>query len=188
MLDTSTRFGRYFALFTLIPALSFVADANNTTSVAEQGNTNRRISLSIADEDQFIQINESLKVTRLGISEAYRDADLERLISFYHPQAHHTVSSVTSRGKEKIKETLSYILKLDARIHLRVESLDVDADGLIVEHGEYDYKVSSAYTMELSSTYRIKWIKEDGRWLIYRYHADEPTWLPSEDTSDSSEQ
>jgi uncharacterized protein (TIGR02246 family) len=127
--------------------------------------------------------HDELRALRDGLLDAISKGDIERELTFFHPNAVITWHNAeVSRGRDGIRKYMSRMLEGPDKA---VESFkaDVNVDeltalyggdtgisfGSAVEH----FAMTSGRTFDLSARWSATLVKHDGRWLIASLHASD---------------
>ncbi len=124
-----------------------------------------------------------LRALRDGLLDAIRKGDIERQLTFFHPNAVVTWHNAeVSRGRDGIRKYLTRMLQGPNKM---VDSFNADvkvdeltilyggdtgvAFGSAVEH----FKMASGWTLILPARWSATLVKENGQWLIANLHASD---------------
>lgn len=124
-----------------------------------------------------------LRALRDGLLDAMRKGDIERELTFFHPNAVVTWHNAeVSRGRDGIRKYLSRMLQGPNKA---VDSFgaDVDVDELTILYGGdtgisfgsavEHFKMAGGRSFDLPARWSATMVKQDGRWLIASLHASD---------------
>jgi uncharacterized protein (TIGR02246 family) len=128
-------------------------------------------------------VHNELRALRDGLLDAMRKGDIERELTFFHPNAVVTWHNAeVSRGRDGIRKYLTRMLQgPDKAVDSFGADVNVDeltilyggdtgiAFGSAVEH----FKLASGRSFDLPARWSATMVKEDGRWLIANLHASD---------------
>lgn len=124
-----------------------------------------------------------LRALRDGLLDAMRKGDIERQLTFFHPNAVVTWHNAeVSRGRDGIRKYLTRMLQgpnkavdhFDADVNVDELTILYGGDtgvafGSTVEH----FKMSSGRSFDLPARWSATMVKENGQWLIANLHASD---------------
>ena len=124
-----------------------------------------------------------LRALRDGLLDAMRKGDIERELTFFHPNAVVTWHNAeVSRGRDGIRKYLTRMLQGPNKA---VDSFnaDVNVDELTILYGGdtgiafgsavEHFKLASGRSFDLPARWSATLVKEDGHWLIASLHASD---------------
>ena len=124
-----------------------------------------------------------LRALRDGLLDAIHKGDLERQLTYFHPNAVVTWHNAeVSRGRDGIRKYMTRMLQGPNKV---VDHFDADVNvdeltilyggdtgiafGSVVEH----FKMASGMSFDLPARWSATMVKQDGRWLIANLHASD---------------
>jgi uncharacterized protein (TIGR02246 family) len=124
-----------------------------------------------------------LRALRDGLLDAMQRGDLERELTFFHPNAVVTWHNAeVSRGRDGIRKYLTRMLQGPDKV-VDAFNADVDVDELTILYGGdtgiafgsavEHFKMSSGRSFDLPARWSATMVREDGRWLIANLHASD---------------
>ena len=127
--------------------------------------------------------HDELRALRDGLLDAINKGDIERQLSYFHPNAVITWHNAeVSRGHDGIRKYMTGMLQGPDKV---VESFkaDVNVDELTILYGGdtgisfgsavEHFAMTSGRTLDLSARWSATLVKQDGRWLIASLHASD---------------
>lgn len=124
-----------------------------------------------------------LRALRDGLLDAINKGDIERELTYLHPNVVVTWHDATvSRGRDGVRQYMNRMLTGPDKV---VESFgaDVDVDELTILYGGdtgisfgsaiEHFKMTSGRTLDLPARWSATLVKENGRWLIANLHASD---------------
>ena len=120
-----------------------------------------------------------LHALRDGLLDAINQADLERQLTFLHPNVVITYQNAeVARGREGVR---AFLLKMTAGPEKLVESVHIEAkaDGPAILHGDTaivfgsaveTYKMAHGSDLTLNGRWTAMLVKEQGQWLVAALH------------------
>jgi uncharacterized protein (TIGR02246 family) len=124
-----------------------------------------------------------LRALRDGLLDAMRKGDIERQLTFFHPNAVVTWHNAeVSRGRDGIRKYMTRMLQgpnkavdhFDADVNVDELTILYGGDtgvafGSAVEH----FKMASGRNFDLPARWSATMVKENGQWLIANLHASD---------------
>lgn len=127
-----------------------------------------------------------LRALRDGLLDAINKGDVERQLTYFHPNAVVTWHNAeVSRGRDGIQKYMSRMLEGPDKV---VESFtaEVNVDELTILHGGSTgdtgisfgsavehFKMANGRTLDLPARWSTTLVREDGKWLIASLHASD---------------
>ena len=125
-------------------------------------------------------LHDELRALKAGIMDAINKADLERQLTFLHPNVVVTWHNAeVSRGRDGVR---SYYQKLTSGPQKMVEkfSAEVNVDELTILHGDSTgiafgssvehFTLTNGTTIDLKGRWSTTMVKEGGKWLVASLH------------------
>jgi uncharacterized protein (TIGR02246 family) len=124
-----------------------------------------------------------LRALRDGLLDAINKGDVERQLTYFHPNAVVTWHNAeVSRGREGIHKYMSRMLEGPDKV-VESFSADVNVDELTILYGGdtgisfgsavEHFKMANGRSLDLPARWSATLVKEDGKWLIASLHASD---------------
>ncbi len=124
-----------------------------------------------------------LRALRDGLLDAINKGDVERQLTYFHPNAVVTWHNAeVSRGRDGIQKYMSRMLEGPEKV-VESFSADVNVDELTILYGGdtgisfgsavEHFKMANGRTLDLPARWSATLVKEDGKWLIASLHASD---------------
>jgi uncharacterized protein (TIGR02246 family) len=124
-----------------------------------------------------------LRALRDGLLDAINKGDVERQLTYFHPNAVVTWHNAeVSRGRDGIHKYMSRMLEGPDKV-VESFSADVNVDELTILYGGdtgisfgsavEHFKMASGRALDLPARWSATLVKEDGKWLIASLHASD---------------
>ena len=136
--------------------------------------------LPAAVEPQSEAIHQELRALRAGIMEAINHGDLERQLTFLHPNVVVTWHNAeVSRGRDGVRAYYNRLMKGPDKF-VEKFSAEVSVDELTILHGTNTgisfgssiehFTLTNGKQLDLKGRWSLTLVKEEGKWLVASMH------------------